>query len=80
MVKATDMTDILHIEAPDVDMTPPYSDRSATEIIEQELRDEEQIERAYNLFQRLLIEGKKKEATKIYWFALLNYQVDFSND
>ena len=79
MIKVTNMFPILGIDEVDqYEMTPPISDKSATELIEEGLFREEQINRAYSLFQRLISEGKKKDATKIYWFTLLNYQVDFS--
>lgn len=72
MVKVTNMNDILHIEAPKIDMTQPHSNLSATEMIEKEIEEDIQLHRAYDLFEKLLGLREYARAKKVAWHLYQN--------
>ena len=50
--------------------------RSAVEIIEYDIAENEQATRAQNLFDKLIQEKRKKEATKVAWFCWYRFGID----
>ncbi len=56
----------------------PPDTRSALEIIEQEIKDDEQAHRAQDLFDKLVKESRHEEAEKVGKFLLYALGIDIS--
>lgn len=75
-IPCIDMSPILKIEAPEVDMSAPFVEKSATELMTENIVAEREAERAYALFQKCLEEGEIKRAKSIAWLLWFNFHID----
>lgn len=72
------MFQILDIDG--IDMTQPVTNKSALEIIQEEIEQDIQAHRAQDLFDKMIREGKRKNADNVAKLMLYKFGIDVSND
>ncbi len=74
LIPCTDLTEILNLDDGEF-QDPPFS-LSATELMEKEIAENVQAHRADDLFRKLVREGRRKDAEKVYQLCLYKFGID----
>lgn len=75
LIPCTNLGEILDLEY-EGDLMPPFSELTATEMMEKQITDDIQAHRADDLFRKLVGEGRKKDAEKVYRLCLYKFGID----